>query len=88
MFDPSSMPKAKEILGKKVIFCKDSYSACRDSECLLIITEWEEFQKPDFLKVKKLLKRPLIIDGRNIYDPKKLKNLGFTYIGMGIVRDA
>jgi len=84
VFDPSSMPKAKEILDKKVIFCKDSYSVCRDSDCLLIITEWDEFQKPDFLKVKKLLKRPLIIDGRNIYDPRKLKNLGFTYIGMGI----
>lgn len=84
VFDPSAIAKAKEILGGKVTFCKDPYSVCRGSDCLLIITEWEEFKNLDFFKVKKLLKRPLIIDGRNIYEAKKLKKLGFTYIGIGI----
>ena len=81
-YDPSAMPKAKEVLDK-VIFCKDPYDVCRGSECLLIITEWDEFKELDFLKVKKLLKRPLIIDGRNIYEPGNLEKLGFTYISVG-----
>ncbi len=81
-YDPSAIEKCKEIL-EKVSFCKDPYEVCRGSECLLIVTEWDEFKELDFLKIKKLLKRPLIIDGRNIYEPKKLEKLGFTYISMG-----
>ena len=82
IYDPCAMEKAKRLLDK-VRFCKDPYDACRGSDCLLIITEWDEFKELDFCKVKKLLKRPLIIDGRNIYDPRALKKLGFTYIGIG-----
>jgi UDPglucose 6-dehydrogenase len=81
-YDPSAMQRAKDILDD-VVFCKDSYAACRGSDCLLILTEWDEFMELDFLKVKKLLKRPLIIDGRNIYDPERLNKLGFTYICIG-----
>ncbi|MDD5166480.1 MAG: UDP-glucose/GDP-mannose dehydrogenase family protein, partial [Candidatus Omnitrophica bacterium] len=81
-YDPSAMKKAKELLDS-VTFCKDSYSACRGSDCLLVLTEWDEFKELDFLKVKKLLKRPLIIDGRNIYEPATLKKMGFTYICVG-----
>ncbi len=81
-FDPQAMNKAKKVL-KKVIFCKDAYSAAKGSDCLVIITEWNEFKEIDFKKLKKLLKQPLIIDGRNIYDPRELKKLGFKYIGMG-----
>jgi len=89
IYDPQSMDKIEEIVegisgkNKKIKLCKDSYDACRDSDCLLIITEWDEFKELDFLKIKKLLKRPLIIDGRNIYDPEMLRNLGFTYVGIG-----
>lgn len=82
VYDPSSMPKAKEILSG-IKFCKDSYEVCRDSDCLLIVTEWDEFKELDFPKVKKLLKRPLIIDGRNIYDPRIMKQKGFIYEGIG-----
>ncbi len=87
VYDPSAMPRAREILDNKVKFCQDPYSVCRDSDCLLIVTEWDEFKRLDLFRVKKLLKRPLIIDGRNIYEPERLKKLGFTYIGMGIARD-
>lgn len=84
IYDPCAMEKAKEILDSgKVKFCKDAYDASRNSDCLLIITEWDEFKELDFSKLKKLLKRPLIIDGRNIYEPKDLKKMGFTYIGIG-----
>ncbi|MFH1127795.1 MAG: UDP-glucose/GDP-mannose dehydrogenase family protein [Candidatus Omnitrophota bacterium] len=82
VYDPSSMPKAKEILSE-IKFCRDSYEVCRDSDCLLIVTEWDEFKELDFSKVKKLLKRPLIIDGRNIYDPSAMKKKGFIYEGIG-----
>jgi UDPglucose 6-dehydrogenase len=83
IYDPSAMPGAKKILPG-VKFCRDSYEAASASDCLLIVTEWDEFKELDFARIKKLLKRPLIIDGRNIYDPQKMHALGFTYIGVGI----
>lgn len=82
VYDPCAMKKAKEILNK-VGFCKDSYDVCKESDCLLILTEWDEFKELDFSKIKKLLKRPLIIDGRNIYEPEQMKKLGFNYISIG-----
>jgi UDPglucose 6-dehydrogenase len=85
VYDPSAMKKAKEVLDS-VRFCKDSYDVSKDSDCLLVLTEWDEFKELDFSKIKKLLKRPFIIDGRNIYEPQRLKKLGFNYVGMGRVR--
>ncbi|MCX5706288.1 MAG: UDP-glucose/GDP-mannose dehydrogenase family protein [Candidatus Omnitrophica bacterium] len=82
VYDPQAMPKAKSVL-KNVTFCADSYAVCRGSDCLFIATEWNEFKELDFLKIKKLLKRPLIIDGRNIYEAKSLEKLGFRYISIG-----
>ena len=79
---PAVMEKAQEFLGR-VKFCKGPYEAARGSDCLLVITEWDEFKELDFPKIKKLLKRPFIIDGRNIYEPERLKKLGFTYAGIG-----
>lgn len=84
LYDPQAMKKAQKILGGKDLrFCNDPYEACRGSDCLLIITEWNEFKELDFKKIKKLLRRPLIFDGRNIYEPKNMEKLGFTYIGIG-----
>ncbi|MDP2830963.1 MAG: nucleotide sugar dehydrogenase, partial [Candidatus Omnitrophota bacterium] len=82
VYDPKAMEKAAKIL-KHVVFCKDAYQAVEDADCLIIATEWNEFKELDFLKLKKKLKRALIVDGRNIYDPKLLVDLGFTYIGVG-----
>lgn len=81
-YDPQAMKKAVQEL-KGVTFCKDPYSACRGCDCLLIVTDWNEFKELDLLRIKKLLNRPLIVDGRNIYDFKKLKSLGFTYVSVG-----
>jgi len=81
-YDPSAMEKAKELL-RGVVFCKDPYEACRGSDCALVVTEWDEFKELDLAKVKKALRRPLIIDGRNIYEPGRMEKLGFTYIGIG-----
>ncbi len=82
VYDPSAMEKAAELLNK-VKFCKDPYEVCRGSDCLLIVTEWDEFKELDFSKVKKMLRRPFIIDGRNIYEPERMAKLGFTYAGIG-----
>lgn len=81
-YDPQAMKKASEVL-KRVIFCPDAYSAACSADCLLIATEWDEFKELDFTKIKKLLKRPLIIDGRNLYELERLRKLGFTYISVG-----
>lgn len=82
VYDPQAMQKARELLPG-VRFCKDAYQACRDCDCLIILTEWDEFKQLDFARIKKLLKRRIIVDGRNIYDPQMMKKLGFTYISIG-----
>lgn len=81
-FDPKAMDRAKRELPG-VQFCKSPYGVARNSDCLVVVTEWNEFKELDFKKIKKLLKQPLIIDGRNIYDPGKMKKLGFRYVGIG-----
>ena len=83
VYDPVAMPKAKEKLGGSVKFCKDAYETAKGSDCILIATEWNEFKELDFKRIKKLMKQPVIADGRNIYDPAELKKLGFRYVGMG-----
>jgi UDPglucose 6-dehydrogenase len=82
-YDPQAMKKAQDLLTD-VKFCHGPYEACKGSDCLLVITEWNEFKELDFDKVKKLLRRPILIDGRNIYESEVLKKKGFTYIGIGI----
>ena len=62
---------------------KDAYDVARGADCLAILTEWNEFKELDFRRLKKLLKQPLIVDGRNIYDPKRMRKLGFRYVGIG-----
>ena len=82
VYDPKAMQKARECL-EDVVFCNDLYQAARSADCLVVVTEWNEFKELDFSKLKRILKRPLVIDARNIYEPKLLKDLGFTYIGVG-----
>ncbi len=82
VFDPQAMNKAKKIF-KGVTFCKNPYEAARGSDCLAIVTEWNEFKELDLLKIKKLMNQPVIMDGRNIYDPAYVKKLGFRYMGVG-----
>ena len=83
-YDPQAMDKAKRLpeLGK-VKFCKGPYDAVKGADCAVIVTEWNEFKELDLKKVKKLLKHPVVIDGRNLYDPKKMKELGFRYTCIG-----
>jgi UDPglucose 6-dehydrogenase len=83
-YDPVAIDTAKEILGdKNIIYFKNNYEALKDADALFILTEWHHFRKPDFTKMKDMMKTPLIIDGRNQYDPEKMKKLGFNYFCIG-----
>ena len=81
-YDPKAMQKAKEVL-KGVEYCSSPYDAAKDSDALVIVTEWNEFKEMDLKKIKSLMKHPLIVDGRNIYNPDLMKKEGFTYISIG-----
>jgi len=81
-YDPEAMEKAKTIF-ENVKYEQNPYDVAKDADALLILTEWNEFKELDLKKIKSLLKQPLILDGRNIYDPKEMKKLGFKYISIG-----
>ncbi|MGB9858269.1 MAG: nucleotide sugar dehydrogenase, partial [Dictyoglomaceae bacterium] len=81
-YDPYGMEEAKKIIND-IEYCKDIYEASHDADLVLILTAWDEFKNVDFLKLKSLLKRPIIIDGVNILDPIEAKKYGFTYKGVG-----
>lgn len=81
-YDPKAMQKAKAVLDG-VVFCKDAYDAAKGSDCILLLTEWPEFNEMDFIKIKKIMRHAFIVDGRNMYEPDVLKKAGFKYIGVG-----
>jgi UDPglucose 6-dehydrogenase len=85
LYDPKAMNNFKRLFpeGKDLSCAQDMYQALVDCEALLILTEWEEFKKADFQRVKRLLRLPIIIDGRNIYEPSKMREEGFEYYCMG-----
>jgi UDPglucose 6-dehydrogenase len=80
--DPVAIENAKHVLNN-VKFFQNPYETIRDCDALIVATEWNEFRNLDMRAVKILLKNPIIIDGRNIYDPKEMKELGFIYMGIG-----
>lgn len=81
--DPIAMENVQRELQNGVTYFDKSYDALVGADALLIITEWNEFRNPDFEKVKNSLNEPVVFDGRNIYDPKEMKDLGFIYYGIG-----
>ena len=81
--DPVAMPNAKKLLGDKVTFFEDPYAAIEGADALLVVTEWNEFRRPDFARIKKALRTPVLFDGRNVYDPPAMRELGFEYRGIG-----
>ncbi|MCL6495552.1 MAG: UDP-glucose/GDP-mannose dehydrogenase family protein [Ignavibacterium sp.] len=82
-FDPASMENAKFYLNDTIDYAQNMYDALPDSDALIIFTEWNEFRNPDFKKVKSLLKKPVIFDGRNVYDLDDMEENGFTYYSIG-----
>ena len=83
VYDPQAMGHIKNIFGDKLTYNEDKMKALDGAETLVVLTEWNEFEAADLKAVKSQLKYPVIIDGRNIYDPKQMKELGFEYYSVG-----
>jgi UDPglucose 6-dehydrogenase len=82
-YDPAAMAHVRELLGGKVTLTEGMYEACDGADALAVVTEWHEFRRPDFARIKSLLRQPVVFDGRNVWDPDELRALGFTYHGIG-----
>jgi UDPglucose 6-dehydrogenase len=82
-YDPKAMPPARRVLGERVQLCKRSYDAVEGADALVVATEWNEFREPDFARIKSLMRHAAVFDGRNIYNPQTLRDLGFHYEGIG-----
>lgn len=82
-YDPAAMEKSREILNSSVTFAESSYAAAHKADALLILTDWEEFAALDLERLKTALKFPIVIDGRNLYSPKRMAEAGFTYVSVG-----
>jgi UDPglucose 6-dehydrogenase len=82
-FDPEAMPNVKKKLGDQISFAANEYDAIRGCDALIVATEWNEFRTPDFERMVSLMKNKVIFDGRNVYEPAKMKDLGFHYESIG-----
>ena len=82
-YDPAAFSEARKIFNNRVEYALEMYDCLKGADALVLITEWPQFKEPDFNKMKELLKNPIIFDGRNIYSPAKMKELGFKYISIG-----
>jgi UDPglucose 6-dehydrogenase len=82
-FDPEATGEAQKIFGQRIRYAKRNYEALSGASALLVLTEWNEFRTPDFMRIKQLLKTPVIFDGRNLYDPGDIRKLGFQYYSIG-----
>lgn len=85
VYDPKAMDYSKSIWGDRINYCQYSYEAVKNANALLLLTEWNEFRRPDFEKIKSLMAAPLIFDGRNQYNAERLKDKGFVYYQIGRV---
>lgn len=82
-YDPKAMDEAKSIIGNSIQYAQNNYEALLNADALILVTEWNEFRRPDFERIKKLLKNPVIFDGRNQYEPKRMQERGFEYFCIG-----
>ncbi len=81
--DPVAMTEARRILGDRIEYADTNYDALPGADALVVVTDWNEYRHPDFARVKTLLKRPVVVDGRNLYDPEKMESLGIVYHSIG-----
>jgi len=88
--DPEALGEARKVFSERVTYHRTNYDVLQEADALLIVTEWNEFRRPDFGRMKQLLRRAMIFDGRNLYEPETMREQGFTYfpIGRGPVRAA
>jgi len=82
-FDPEAMRIAKGIFGSKITYASNAYDAVKGADALAIVTEWNEFRRPDFARIRSLMRSPVVFDGRNLFAPPQMKQNGFTYYSIG-----
>jgi len=82
-YDPEAMEEAKKIFGSRIQLTSNNYGCVEGADALLLITEWQAFRNPNFERIKKTMRQPVVFDGRNIYDPAQVRQLGFTYYSVG-----
>jgi UDPglucose 6-dehydrogenase len=82
-YDPEATKVAKGIFGNRVTFASKNYDALKGADCLAIVTEWSEFRRPDFARMQKLMRSPVVFDGRNLFTPEQMKQNGFIYYSIG-----
>jgi UDPglucose 6-dehydrogenase len=81
--DPEALPNVRALYGDRLVYCDRPYGALEQADALLLVTEWNEFRNPDFEVMRRLMRQPVIFDGRNVFDPARMATLGFTYQGIG-----
>ena len=81
--DPKAVPVARELFGERVYYANDPYEAIEGADALVVVTEWLVYRNPDFDRMKQLMRNPLVFDGRNLYPPERMQQLGFEYYGIG-----
>ncbi|MFH1918415.1 MAG: UDP-glucose/GDP-mannose dehydrogenase family protein [Planctomycetota bacterium] len=83
VFDPEALANVKRVFGDALTYCDRAYGTTEGADALAIVTEWQEFRNPDFEVLRRLMNRPVVVDGRNLYDPAQMAQLGFTYASIG-----
>src|SRR5688572_24484089 len=81
--DPAALHEAKRRMGDRIRYAESNYDALDGADALVVVTDWNEYRHPDFARMKSTLRRPIVIDGRNLYDANKMQTLGFTYVSFG-----
>jgi UDPglucose 6-dehydrogenase len=81
--DPVAIENARRLLGERVQFVQNPYAAVEGADALFLVTEWNEFRQPDFARIKSAMKQPVLFDGRNVWNAKRVREMGFTYYGVG-----
>ncbi len=82
-YDPAGMPNARAVLGNSVTYCQDAYHTAEGADCLVIATEWNQFRNLNMERIKQLLKEPVLVDLRNVYNPQRMQKMGFRYSSVG-----
>src|SRR5687768_17840363 len=81
--DPAAMTHAKTLIGNRIDYAETNYDALVGADALVVVTDWNEYRHPDFNRMKATLRRAVVVDGRNLYDPAKMATLGFSYFSFG-----
>jgi UDPglucose 6-dehydrogenase len=84
-YDPAAMEEAKKVFGGRITLAPNNYNCLEGADALMLVTEWQAFRNPNFERMKSMMRQPLIFDGRNIYDPAQVREIGFTYYSIGRV---